>query len=105
MEYLKGEADFLSNLYNSNIASSFIGQIYEEIIHSKIAQGGFSIKIIHLWKDGKRRRTLPDLNFPTDFVVQGFANADVLAQLILMPKRKKTKETKQERKNLIISSH
>jgi hypothetical protein len=77
LEELKGKADFLSGIYTSNIASAFVGQIYEEIIHSKIVQGDFNIEILRLPPKGVAEKPIT-VPFPKDFQVIPIENTKQL---------------------------
>jgi hypothetical protein len=91
MDEMKAKTDFLSNISHSNIAGSFIGQIYEEILHAKLVKGNFVAEMTHLLKNGSidstLRLTFP--HYPENFQVHMVQNSADLEGKV-----KEIKETK-----------
>jgi hypothetical protein len=79
---LKQKADFLSNIYNTNIAGTFVGKIYEEIMHAKIFNGNFEIVINHLPESLAAAESSFTLKLPCNFVVKPFFNDEDLFGIV-----------------------
>jgi hypothetical protein len=82
IDHLTRKTNFLSNIYNSNVACTFIGRVYEELIHSKLFQGNFKLMIQHLPKARKTAKSTLCMHVPTDFEIFPFESIESLAKKI-----------------------
>jgi hypothetical protein len=90
IDQLTRKTDFLSNIDNGNVACTFIGKVYEVLIHAKIFQGNFKLMIKHLPKATKTAKSTLCIDVPTDFEIFSFESIESLAKRIRKIENDKT---------------